>query len=312
MNPSRMIGYDQALRLTVDSITPLTDQRTVDLAEAGGRVLFRDIRSQVDSPSIDASMKDGYAVQSRDIARASQEAPVVLTVTGTAAAGHQNHTRVSEGTAIRILTGGRLPEGADAVLAEEFSALDQDRLTVFNTAGTGRNILPKGSDVAQGEVIAQKGTVLTPGLIGLLAAAGIAKVPVFRRPCVAILATGDELVPPGAPLPEGKLYASNLEMLKAWCRKLGLPFTCIILEDKPDLILDQVKEMAGTHDALMSSGGAWTGDRDFMATALEQLGWEKKFQYIRMGPGKPVDSAISGKSPSSSFQGARHPILRPF
>lgn len=281
------MGYKEALRATLDTIGPLASV-SVPLAESSDRIVAEDLFSKVCSPSTDSSMKDGYAVKSDDIADAAPANKVTLTVIDMAAAGIPAQKAVTGGTAIRIQTGAKIPEGATAVLAEEFATRNGDILTVFNNAHAGRNIMLKGADVGEGELVATRGSRLSPGRIGLLAAAGYSQVPVYRRPSLAILATGDELVLPGRPLTDGKLYASNLEMLKAWCRRFGIQTSFSVLIDKPNIITSSIAAAIDTHDAVITSGGAWSGDRDFVADTLSALGWKKIFHWIRIGPGKPV------------------------
>ena len=297
MNKKQMMGYEQALKICLETISPLGRHRGVELADCMNRVLFKDLYSQVDSPSIDASMKDGYATRSDDIDQATPQTPAQLTVIGMAAAGCPTQQRVSRGTAVRIQTGARIPDGATAVLAEEFAFRQGDRLTVFNTAEPGRNILSKGADVKKGELIAAKGSRLFPGMIGSLAAAGYGRLPVYHRPKIAILATGDELVTPGQPLPDGKLYASNMEMLKAWCLQYGMQTSFSIVSDRKEIVTDKIAELISSHDAVITSGGAWTGDRDFVAHTLNTLGWKKGFHRIRMGPGKAVGFGMLNQKP---------------
>ncbi len=281
-------GYEAALKMALDAISPLKNSEEKGLGESLHRVLSADIHAMVDSPSVDASMKDGYAVVSDEIRDATPENPVQLKLIGTMAAGGDACLRVEPGTAVRILTGAGIPAGATAVLAGEFARCEREWVTVFNHAEPGRNILKAGMDVRAGEQVAEKGTRLNPGLIGTIAAAGYGRIPVYRRPRVAILATGDELVIPGDPLPDGKLYASNLEMLKAWCRQFGMAASFQLLQDTPEIISHAMETAAATHDVLITSGGAWTGDRDFIARTLASLGWKKVFHAIRMGPGKAV------------------------
>lgn len=282
-----LMGYKEALQLTLETIFPLGTEE-IPLSDCTDRIIAEDLYARVHSPSIDASMKDGYALRSIEIDLASPENPVELTVTGMAAAGAPTDKVILPGTAVRIQTGAKIPQGADAVLTEEYAYRQGDTLTVFNHAKPGRNILAKGSDVEAGELIASKGTRLAPGMIGILAAAGYGALPVCRRPKLAIVATGDEVVVPGQPLPEGKLYASNLVTLNAWCLRYGMRTTLSIVSDKPDVITDKLAEAVATHDVVMTSGGAWTGDRDFVAKTLEALGWKQLFHRIRIGPGKAV------------------------
>ena len=294
--PKEEMGHKEALQATLDTIKPLASE-IVSLDEGSDRIVAENLYSKVCSPSIDSSMKDGYAVRSEDIADATPEIKVTLKVIDMAAAGIPAHKTVTDGTAIRIQTGARIPEGATAVLAEEFATRTGDMLTVFNNAHAGRNIMPKGADVGNGERIATKGNRLTPGMIGLLAAAGYSQIPVYRQPSLVILATGDELVLPGQPLPDGKLYASNLEMLKAWCRRYGIYTSFSVLIDQPDIITKSIAEAIDAHDAVITSGGAWSGDRDFVAETLNTLGWKKVFHWIRIGPGKPVGFGMLKNKP---------------
>ncbi|CCK82513.1 molybdopterin molybdotransferase MoeA [Desulfobacula toluolica] len=297
MRNEPLMGYEQALKVTLETISPLNSHRVIDISECLGRIISEDLYSQVNSPSIDASMKDGYAVQSEEIQSATLQNSVRLKIIGMAAAGCTNNQAVTCGTTVRILTGAKIPDGANAVLAEEFATRREDILTVFNTAEPGRNILPKGADIGTGELIAAKGSRLSPGMMGTLAAAGYGRLPVYHRPRVAILATGDELVAPGQPLTDGKLYASNMEMLKAWCLRYGMHTYCSIVSDKKDIVIEKIAAAVATHDAVITSGGAWTGDRDFVAHTLNTLGWKKLFHRIRMGPGKAVGFGILNQKP---------------
>jgi len=296
MTKELRIGYDKALKLILETISPLPGTR-IELAECSGRITSENLYSLVNSPSVDSSMKDGYAVMLDETHQATPQNPVELKIIGTAAAGVPANETITPGTTIRILTGAKIPKGANAVLAEEFSHRRGDVLTIFNTAEPGRNILPKGTDIKIGDLIATRGSCLSPGMIGLLAAAGHGELPVYHRPRVAILATGDELVIPGQKLAHGKLYASNLEMLKAWCLRYNMPTTFSILNDKKKLITETIAQLIETHDAVITSGGAWTGDKDFVAHAMDTLGWEKIFHSIRIGPGKAAGFGILNHKP---------------
>lgn len=281
------IGLSEALKMTLEGVTPLKAKQ-VELIDGLNHALAGDVTAKVDSPSIDASLKDGYAVVSGDVERATRDHPVRLQLTGHMAAGSNQSVRVVPGTVVRVLTGAKIPPGAQAVVAEEFTHSENGFVTVFNNAEPGRNILPKSSDVAAGQVVAAKGSVVTPGLAGILAAAGHSRIPVVCSPSVAIIATGDEVVAPGKPLPEGKLYASNMTTLGGWCRRYGMHIELDVVKDDPDEIHRILLERSQSADALVTSGGAWTGDRDLVAHTLERLGWKQVFHRIRIGPGKAV------------------------
>jgi molybdopterin molybdotransferase len=190
-----------------------------------------------------------------------------------------------------------LPEGANAVLAEEFADAEQGAIVAHRHAEPGRNILPRGSDVAAGEIVAPRGSLVTPGLAGILAAAGHSHIPVVRRPEVAIIATGDEVVAPGRPLPEGKLYASNMTTLGGWCRRYGMHTVLTVVQDDFDAIHQTLAAQVERMDAIVTSGGAWTGDRDLVAKVLDRLGWRQVFHRIRIGPGKAVGFGLLKDKP---------------
>jgi molybdopterin molybdotransferase len=282
-----MISFKQAYSLTMEHIQPLPAEQ-VPLLEAVGRVSAAPLLSSVDSPTADVSLKDGYAVRSADIAQATTEQPCRLKLSGSLSAGGEAGETLQAGEAVRILSGARVPPGAEAVLAEEFTRLEGGEVVVFADAEPGRNILPLGADVKTGEVILQGGTRLQPNQIGLLAAGGLTTVPVVRRPRVAVLATGDEVLAPGEEMTEGKLYASNLVTLASWCQRFGLPPETHIVPDNKDAILQQIEQLANVSDSLLTSGGAWKGERDLVSGCLDELGWQKLYHRIRMGPGKAV------------------------
>ena len=292
------IGFDEALQITLNTITPLGVE-TLPVSESAGRVAAEDLTATVDSPSIDASLKDGYAVRSKDVSQATPEQPVRLHLAGTAAAGADERMILQPNQAIRVLTGAEIPEGADAVLAEEFADIDQTEGMVLakNTAEPGRNIMPKATDVATGSTIVKTNRQVSPGTAGLLAAAGVNTVSVFKRPTVAIVATGDEIVVPGEPLSRGKLYASNMVTLGAFCRQFGMEPRMFTAKDEFEAIRDKLETALSQADALLTSGGAWTGDRDLVVKVLETMGWIQKFHRIRIGPGKAVGFGMLNEKP---------------
>jgi molybdopterin molybdotransferase len=281
------IGLDEALQKTLAHITPL-DVIDQPLSDCLGYAAAENVCASVDAPSVDTSLKDGFAVRATDIVQATADNCVHLKCVGTASAGGSENEQVLPQTAVRVLTGARMPDGADAVVAEEYARRSGDSVIITEPIDRGHNILPQGSDIARGQAVLFSGERLTPGKIGLLAAAGCSSVSVFRKPRVAIIATGDEVVLPGRPLNAGQVYASNLLTLNAWCRKYGLDTGLEVAKDNAKAIKACLKRGLETHDAVLTSGGAWTGDRDLMAMVLEELGWQKVYHRVRLGPGKAV------------------------
>jgi molybdopterin molybdotransferase len=286
----------RALQLTLESISPL-DSEVVPLSRSTGRVAARDIYAMVDSPSVDASLKDGYAVRSADISHATPQNPVRLQLIGSVSAGGKFEGEVVHGTAVRILSGARIPAGAEAVVAEEFTREDGHLVTMTSHAEPGRNILRKGSDVGAGQLLVSAGILLRPAQVGLLAAAGHNQIPVIQQPRVAIIATGDEVIAPGEELSEGKLFASNLVTLEAWCSLYGMETTLSVVQDDAELIERRLHEAIAASDAILTSGGAWKGERDLVVRLLDQLGWQKIYHRVRMGPGKAVGFGLWGGKP---------------
>lgn len=285
--PRQFIGFQTALKRTLSKIKSLEAVEMV-LAESVGCVSAEKLRARVDSPSADVSMKDGYAVRSADMEGTSHSTAVKLRLDGVAAAGEKRRLAVGPGRAVRVLTGALLPENADAVVAEEFTQCDDDHVSIEAHAEPGRNILGRGSDVAKDKVLIEAGHELTPGRIGFLAAGGHDRIRTYRQPQVALIATGDELVLAGQPLTQGKLYASNMLTLAAWCRRYGFKTELDIILDEESILKEKLLFGIKHNDAVITSGGAWSGDRDLMARVLDGLGGEKIYHRVRLGPGKAV------------------------
>ncbi|MBI5590838.1 MAG: molybdopterin molybdotransferase MoeA [Deltaproteobacteria bacterium] len=290
------LGLKEALRLTLECIKPLPDEN-VTLVDSVDRIVASDLHALVDSPSVDASRKDGYAVLSHELADATAESPVRLRLLGSIAAGDERDIRIQPGTAIRVLTGARIPTGADAVVAEEFVERKGNHLLIETAIEPGKNILPAGEDVTARKCILRSGQKISPVMAGLLAAAGHSMVPVIRNPVVGIIGTGDELVEPGNSLAEGQLYASNIITLAGWCNKYKMKSRMTIVKDDHEAIFNTLKMLSDETDAVITSGGAWTGDYDMVARVLEGLGWREAFHRIRIGPGKAVGFGMLEKKP---------------
>lgn len=290
------LGYDEAIQMIRQRIRPLP-AGPKPLPDCIGHVAAEDVCAGVNAPSADTSLKDGYALEGAAIRNAGPEHPVRLTCSGNAAAGQDVVGAVRPGTAVRILTGARLPRGADTVVAEEFATVSGDRITITIPTETGKNILAEGSDTRAGETLVRKGDILTPGIVGRLASGGCGDVPVHGKPGVAILATGDEILLPGQTLTRGKLYASNMFTLNGWCRAYGMETTLDVCRDNREDLEACLQRAAASHDAVITSGGAWSGDKDLTAKCLAALGWEKCFHRLCLGPGKAAGFGLLDGTP---------------
>jgi len=293
--PKQYIGFARALRETLGHIQPGLPM-SLPVTECEDHVTAEPHRARVDCPSVNTSLKDGYALRAQDGKRATGPGATPLPVVGAVAAGHPPQGSLEPGTAWRILTGARLPAGADTVVAEEFISRSGDHITIGRFTEAGCNILPCGSDTAAGELLLDPGVRLTPGRIGLLTAGGRQRVTVYPKPAVALVATGDEVLLPGQPLSAGKLYASNLLTLNGWCRQFGFDTALEICRDSADDLRTEIQAILRTRDALVTSGGAWTGDKDLVARVLDDLGWQKIYHRVRLGPGKAIGfGSLDGK-----------------
>jgi molybdopterin molybdotransferase len=290
------IGFEKALDLTLSNVT-VGKTETLPLRQLVGKILAEDVVARVDCPSVSSSRKDGYAVISSDVSEACRRTPVTLTVVGHLVAGSSRELKIRHGQAVRITTGAPLPDGADAVLSEEFCRRAENAIIARNTAEVGRNIHVRGRDIRRGETVAEKGRKLTPAFIGLLAAAGLDRAPVYKSPKVSVIATGDEVVLPGKPLHKGQLYASNMVTLCSWLALMGLDYTAQRVSDRKEYLEHAITTMLADVDVLISSGGAWGSERDLIFDVLQSLNWRGIYHRVRMGPGKPVGFGLVAQKP---------------
>ena len=293
---NRPIGFETALQLTFKAINPLRSE-TVPISDAVGFVTAEEVVALIDTPSANISLRDGYAIQAADVSQSKIDHPVSLTIIGSAAAGQKPTGRVRPGTAMRILTGARLPEGADAVIADEFIDVSNGHIGVTNAVSTGNNILAQGKDVAIGDILVDTSACLTPGRIGLMAAGGLSSVRVFKKPEIALIATGDEVQLPGEKIAPGNVYASNLLTISSWCQHYGFKTKWEVVGDHADRLRQIIWRAAQEQDAIVTSGGAWKGDRDLMAGVLDGLSWKKIFHRIRLVPGKAFGFGLLNQRP---------------
>ncbi|HYC61858.1 MAG TPA: gephyrin-like molybdotransferase Glp [Thermoanaerobaculia bacterium] len=256
----------------------------VALDEALGRVLRDDVAATRDMPPADNSGMDGYAVRIDDV----REVPVRLRVTGDIAAGHPPAHALEPGTVMRIMTGAFVPDGADAVIQVELTDGGIDFVTIDKPLPRGANIRRRGEDMRAGDVVLRSGTRIGPAEIAMLAAVQKTSVAVGRRPTVAILSTGDELIDVGETLAPGKIVNTNGPLLAALVREAGaIPRVLGIVRDTRDATIAAL-EQALESDFVLSSGGVSVGAYDFVKEALDALGAETKFWRVAMKPGKPV------------------------
>jgi molybdopterin molybdotransferase len=291
------IGYKEAFDIVGANVWPVGDEM-LSLDTCVGRIVATDLVAQVSYPSVDVSLKDGFAVKSTDVACADRQKPVCLNVVGSAFAGARYEKYLQGGSAIKVCSGAPIPSGANAVVSGEFcEEQSPGKVIVKADAGPGRNILCAGDEVEAGTIIVTRGERLLPGYLGLAAAAGIKQVKVHRSPRVAIISIGDEVVAPGEKLHVGQLYASNLVTMQAWLSSLGISCITSIVKDNDASIKQALQKHLPAVDAILTSGGAWGSERDLAIGIMDNLGWRQLFHYVRMGPGKGVAFGLWGHAP---------------
>jgi molybdopterin molybdotransferase len=297
----RMISVEEALEKVLSYVEVLEPERK-PILDCQGQVLAEDVYSTIDIPPLDNSAMDGFALRAEDTRGASESSPRCLVVVGEIAAGSMPTKEVEPGTAIRIMTGAPLPEGADAVVkfedtdevSRKSSREDLSRIGILCQAKKGLNVRCRGEDIARGHLILEKGKVLRPQEIGVLAALGHSTALVIRRPIVAILATGDELIGVDQPLAPGQIHDSNTYTIAAEVSRYGgIPKILGIGRDSVQSLSEKIGEGLDA-DMLITSGGVSKGDYDIVKDVLAEHG-EIGFWTVCMKPGKPLAFGVIKK-----------------
>ncbi len=280
-----LLPVSEAIAQILDGVEPLPAE-TAQLADAIGRVLTNDIVAHVTQPASALSAMDGYAVHGEDVANV----PTTLKVIGEAAAGHPFEKIVAARECARIFTGGVLPRGTDTVVIQENTKRDGDAVTVTSATVRGRNVRDAGIDFKKGETLLKAGHRLTDRDLMLAAGMNFPTLPVHRRPVVAVLGTGDELMPPGTELKEGQIVHSSGYALAALLRKEGADVIELgVAKDRMDDIALCIRRAQDAKaDILLTTGGASVGEHDLVQKGLAAAGLDLSFWKIAMRPGKPM------------------------
>jgi molybdopterin molybdotransferase len=281
-----LLTFEEAQALIIAATRPLAAEK-VRVGAAAGRVLAEDVASTVDLPPFPSSAMDGYAVRAADL-------PGTLEIVGESAAGAPFAGTLGAGEAVAISTGAVVPEGADAVAPVEVVVKRDNTVEIDRTLESGASVRRPGGDVRAGEIVAAAGTRLGPAAVAGLAAAGVASVVCARRPRVALLATGSELVVPGQPLGPGQIYESNTPMLAAALAVAGAEIVSepSVPDDEPSL--RAALERALECDVVVTSGGVSVGEHDLVREVERELGVEESFWRVAIKPGKPLAFGTRG------------------
>ncbi len=299
------ITLEEALALLPEGITPLGEEE-VSLHDLPlGRILAHTVAAGLDQPPFPRSPLDGYALHAADTQGASRETPVILPVVGRCYAGDTPmEGEVAPGQAVRIMTGAPIPPGCNCVIPQEATDYGESRVALYTQLKPHQNYVFQGEDFRRGEELLLPGCLLTPAAIGVLAGAGVSHVRVFRRPRVAVVATGDELVLPGEDLLPGKIYNSNLYYLQSRLVELGAEVVSVTqMGDSLGDIAKAVQCAAEQADLVLTTGGVSVGHRDLLPQVMEELGAKTVFHGVDMKPGSPALYAKLGGVPILCLSG---------
>lgn len=298
-----MLSVEEAIS-HITAMCRQTPTETIALHAAAGRILRENYPAPIDIPPFANSSMDGYAVQSNDIATASDTNPIILRVIGEQPAGHSISTQITQGTAVRIFTGAPIPSGADAVIQQELTTPDTgtNTVTIHSAMRQGTNIRPAGSDTPRDTPLAPAGAKLSFAHLAALSSAGIGAVKVARQPRIAIVATGNELTNVGDALEPGHIYNSNGIMLATMAQENGaIPIVLPTARDTVADIQDRFQQAQET-DLILTTGGVSVGEYDLVRHELERMG-QVTFWQVNVRPGKPLLFGMVGTTPIVGLPG---------
>lgn len=291
-----MITLEEAQELLLKEVK-VNDIEEVNIFNSLGRVLAEDIISPIDSPPFNKSPLDGYAVMAQSLEGSSKENPRVLKVIDKVFAGEVSCKKVGPGEAIRIMTGAKIPDGADCIVKQEDTeSLKGNEVRVFVAHKSYDNFIYQGEDFKKGVKVINRDKVLTSSIITAIASLGIDKIKVYKKPIVGIITTGDELQKPGENLKDGKIFNSNKAFLYTRLIELGAePRSFDIAKDSLEGIVSVVEKAEKECQIIISTGGVSVGEKDLVLRGVESMGYKRLFWRISMKPGSPMFSAVKNE-----------------
>lgn len=283
------IELERAVELLLEQAAEIREYEEMELLSASGRILAETVRAPHDQPPFPRSPLDGYAVRSEDIRDASFASPAVLRVTDEVTAGHVAKKNVTPGTAIRIMTGAPIPEGADCILKQEDTDYGETSVKVYQPLRHFQNYCFKGEDYKKGTILFEPGDRLGPAEIGVLAGLNRQTVKVYRRPRVLVMSTGDEIAKPGTALRPGQIYDSNLHMLLAQLADWQIEIAdSTLMGDEPEEAAAWIDARAGEADLVITTGGVSVGKKDILHDVFRILDVRQLFWGVDIKPGMPT------------------------
>jgi len=297
-----LISLDEALAICTDAVSPIASFEQLPLERIAGRVSGREVRARISVPLADRAAMDGYAVRAADTYGAGKFKPKILQRIEILYASSVPKKRVSKGKCVEVATGSTIPAGADAVVIVENTEKKGDHISIHSPVHPGENISPEGEDIRSGDKVISEGEVLSPAKIGALAAIGERRVSVYRRPLVAVLTTGDEVIEPGKSIRPGQVYDINAYTLSAVIGvNGGNPRRFPHAPDDIESLRSSLKRAAKS-DLVVFSGGSSVGEKDLIMDVLKELG-EVRFHGVAVKPGKPTVFGFVGRTPVLGMPG---------
>ncbi|MCJ7783161.1 MAG: molybdopterin-binding protein, partial [Desulfobacterales bacterium] len=301
-----LLSVMEAKRLLTEHFVPQpVGVETLPVESCFGRVLSSDIEAAIDVPPFDRASMDGFAVHAEDTFGAEEDQPISLKLIGRIGAGENPSISIENGEAAEISTGAPIPKGANAVVMVEYTWQNNESVRVYRAVSPGENIMAAGSDIMAGELILRKGDFLTPRETGVLSALGVTAVQVFRKPSVAVISTGNEVISPGAVLEYGKIYDINSRSIADSVSECeGVPFFLGIVGDEKAAIRLKIEEGLRRSDVVILSGGTSAGVGDLLYRIIDEIGKPGILVHgVSVKPGKPLIIAVVNGKPLFGLPG---------
>lgn len=302
-----MLQLEEAIDFLLDQTTPITETESVSLFRSVNRILAEDYLASADQPPFPRSPLDGYAVRGQDTQGAGMDSPKILTVIGTVYAGEVFPGTVKEHEAVRITTGAPIPQGADTVIRQEDTDYGKTQVCIYRESLPWKNYCFQGEDYRKGEILLKSGVLMDGISIALAASLGLEELRVYRKPQIAVISTGDELIQPGTPLTPGKIYDSNRHLLTGRMLDFGIsPFASLHWKDEAEGMAEKIRELSRKADLIVTTGGVSVGEKDIMHRVISLLSektsekteafTKKLFWRVEIKPGAPTLAAVIGKT----------------
>ena len=292
-----MLRLEEAVQILQEEVRVIEETEEVELLKASGRILAEEKRALEDQPPFPRSPLDGYALRGAQTRGAEKDSPRIFRVVGTVYAGEVFSGYVGENEAVRIMTGAPIPEGADTVIRQEDSNYGKETVEIYRESKPFENYCYQGEDYRKGTVLLKEGTVLDGFSTALAASLGAKCVKVYRKPRIAVISTGDELVQPGQPLSAGKIYDSNRHLISGRLADLGVDaYVSLHGEDEAERMADMLSALAGEADLIITTGGVSVGEKDILHRAVELASARKLFWKVEIKPGAPTLAAVLDKT----------------